>query len=326
VISPSDKVLYILTLTSLIQAYHARIRSKKSHNMAKSLKKKAPRSYKYRYFVINIKIRIVDTTEDLPAREYSRIFREFYQEFYYGKSSKQKYCILQTQGQMQIGTRNIFYGKLTQLTDVNNNRWFNKKERSVDTTFKIPPEYAANAVTSDYVFIPSRHRFVYQDTVKDHIDPYSVKRYFRSSLTSFLSTSYNVDVDVESDISTIERILEAPGISRLYLRFNYSNNDFSKEMQEFVEDDMKNSNVSEYQIKAIQKPGNPIDINKSQILAGGLEASKSNGEADATIIGADGRKERLKTKDMPLKLVIESTKDEKLNTLVTRISDEFRES
>jgi hypothetical protein len=298
----------------------------KKASKKKSAAKKPLNVHKYRYFIVNIKIRRADTTADLPTHEYSRIFKEFYQKFIVARSSKQKYCILQTQGQRQIGTRSILFGKIVQFTDVNNNRWFNKKDRAIDSKFKIPSEYAANAVTAEYIFIPSRHRFVYQYTVKDHIDPYSVKNYLRSALTTHLSTGYNVDIDVESDLSTIDRILEAPGISRLYLRFNYSNNDFSKDMQEFVENDMKNSNVGEFRINAVQKPGNPIDINKSQILAGGLEASKSNGEADATIIDANGHKERLKTKDMPRKLVIESTKDDQINTLVNRISDEFREA
>lgn len=293
--------------------------------MAKSPRKNAPKAHKYRYFVINLKIRRVDTTDDLPTPEYTRIFREFYQSFILARSSKQKDCILQTQAQQRIGTRTIFYGKIVQITDINNKRWFNKQKRQIDSEFRIPPQYAANAVSAEYVFIPSRHRFAYQVTTKDYIDPYSIKKYFTSALNRHLSTGYFVDIDVESDLSTIDRILDAPGISRLYVRFNYSNNDFSKEMQEFVENDMKNSNIGEFRINAVQKEGNPININQSQILAGALEASKSNGEADVTIITADGNKERLKTKDMPLKLVIESTKEDQVNTLVNRISNEFRE-
>jgi hypothetical protein len=294
--------------------------------MAKSAKKKAPNLHKYRYYVINIKIRRVDSTTDLSTQEYTRIFNEFYGKFVLARSSKQKDCILQTLVQRQLGTRTVFFGKIVQITNINNERWFNKKEMIIDSKFRIPSNYGANAVTADYVFIPSRHRFVYKVTTKDHIDPYSLKKYFRSALNIHLSTGYLVQVDVESNISTIERIFSAPGISRIFLRFNYSNNDFSKEMQEFVENDMKLSNIGEFRINAVQKESNPIDINKSQILAGALEASASNGEADATIIDANGHKVRLNTKDMPLKLVIESTKDDQLNTLVNRISNEFREA
>ncbi len=217
--------------------------------MAKVAKKKAPPLHSYRYYIINVKIRLEDTIIDLPADEYTRIFKEFYQSFIVARSSKQKDCLLQTQGEKTIDQEKIYFGQIVQVTNINNKKWFNKKQRLIDPKFSVPSEYAANAVTAEYIFIPSVHRFVYQVTTRDYLDPYGVKTYFTRALKILLPSGYIIDIDVESDVSTIQRILEAPGVAKLYFRINYSNNGFSKELQEFVENDMKSSNTGELEIK-----------------------------------------------------------------------------
>lgn len=96
-------------------------------------------------------------------------------------------------------------------------------------------------------------------------------------------------------------------------------------MQEFVEEDMKASNVGELHISAAQKEGNPIDISKSEILSGALESSGSNGEATATIIDGNGKRTKINTSSNPLKITIQSTEQEKFTTLYNDIKDEFRQ-
>jgi hypothetical protein len=297
--------------------------------MAKSVKKKglprkkAVKLHKYRYFVVNIKIRTVNSTEDLPRAEYARIFREFYQSFIVARSARQKDCLLTSQVSQTINEEPVFWGQIFQVTNINNKKWFNKKDKVIDTNFKIPPEYAANAVSTEYLFVPSIHRFAYLSRSTNYIDPYAVKKYFTTALNRHLSTGYVVDVDVEADPATIQKIFDAPKLKRLFVKINYSNNDFSKEMQEFIEEDMKASNVGHLEITAVQKTGNSIDVNSSQILAGALESSASNGLAEATILDYLGKPHKIKTQDAARKVEIVSTKEEKVKTLFNKIKDEF---
>lgn len=293
--------------------------------MPKAAKPKLPKLHSYRYFVLNIKIRTVRSTDDLAPNEYARIFKDFYQSFVVGKSSRQKECMLITQGEREVNTERIFFGQFAQVTILNNKKWFNRKTKEIDASFKVSPDYAANAAITEYFFFPSIHRFVYLVKTANFIQPYSAKSYFKNALKKHLSDEYIVDVDVESDLSTIARIRDAPELIRLEVRINYSNNDFAKELQEFVEDDMKASNIGEMQIKAVQKEGHSIDVSKSKILGGALEASRSNGEADATIKDAQGKKHKLSTSDNPLKMTIKATSDSKIETLYNDVTNEFRQ-
>lgn len=154
---------------------------------AKKAKKKRPKLYKFRYFLINIKIRRVDTKKDINAAEYSRLFKEFYQSFTVAKSSAQKDCLLMTQGERSIDGESILFGQIVQVTNINNKKWFDKEARQPDPQFSIPGKYGANAATAEYAFIPSIHRFSYQHISKDYIDPYGVKKYFKKALELFSS-------------------------------------------------------------------------------------------------------------------------------------------
>ena len=293
--------------------------------MAKTARSNDSKLYKSKYFIINVKIRRLNSTDDLSANEYVRIFREFYLSGITGRSARQKECVLITQGQQTINEEPVFVGQFAQVTNVNNRKWFDRNSRALDTSFRIPERYAANAAITEYVFIPSIHRFAYRVTAANLIPAYSTKLFLQLALSRHLSTGYVVDVDVESDDATIDRILEAPELLRLEIHINYSNNDFTDDLQKFVEEDMKASNTGQLTIKAVQKPGNSIDVNGSKILSGALEASVSNGDASATIKDGDGKKQVIKTVDNPKKVIIQASSENRISTLINDLKDEFRQ-
>jgi len=293
----------------------------------KSVPPKEEKQSNYKFYIVNLKVRKLDTIEDLTPNEYTQIFREFYDAMIQGKSSRQKECVLITRVEQEIkGKEPLFWGKIAEVTNINNKRWFNKSKRAIDDSFKIPDQYAANARITEYVFVPLLHRFCYQFSSFNYINPYSVRNFLQSGFSQLLQGRYTVQVDVETDDSTIQRILAAPEVERLWIKINYSNNDFSKEMQEFIENDLKVSNVGEMEIKAVKKEESSIDISKSKILNGALHTAVSNGEAEATIIDVNGKKEKIKTRNSPNRLNFMTTVDKRIVNLYNMVINEFRKS
>ncbi|MGE7777760.1 DUF4747 family protein [Chitinophaga sp. NPDC101104] len=280
----------------------------------------------YKFYIVNLKIRKISSEVELTPTEYSQLFREFYDAAIQGKSSRQKECVLISRVEQEIkGREPLFWGQIAEVTNINNKRWFNKAKKSLDNSFKIPDQYAANARITEYVFIPLVHRFCYQFSSANYINPYSVRKFLQNGFGTLLHGRYVVQVDVETDDSTIQRILDAQQIEKIWVKINYSNNDFSKELQEFIEDDLKSSNVGEMEIKASRKEQNSIEVNKSKILKGALLTAKSNGEAEATIV-SNGKKEKIKTKFSPNRLNFITTFENRIVNLYKTVINEFRES
>lgn len=279
---------------------------------------------KLNYFLLNVKIRAIDNTVDLTPTEYARVFKQFYLEFRPGKSSKQKQCILTTQGEIKIDGVSTYFGTLVQTTDINNRKWFNKVKKAIDPNFRVPDEYGANASVTEYIFFPQIHRFVYKTTTKDFIDPYSVRRYLLDAMPAALNNQYVIHVDVVTSNSPLRMILEAQFIRNLDIKINYSNNDFDSDLQKFVEEDLKAGKVDSVEIIAKHKQGNSIDLEGSKILRGALESSLENGEASARIIDSNGKIRSVKTKNYPEKIQIETNSDE--NSKVQDVFNKLNET
>lgn len=110
----------------------------------------------------------------------------------------------------------------------------------------------------------------------------------------------------------------------MLIDINYSNLDISDDLKQFVEEDIKASNSSRLKIEATQKPDVSIAIKNSKILTGALEASASDGEAEASIVDENNRVQTIKTSSFPRKESIFGTAT-RFNTLIyEKIMNIFR--
>lgn len=296
--------------------------------MPRKVKKhKKPTTKTFYYYVINLKIRFHgDKSPDLTSAQYAEQFRKFYLEFIPGNSSHQKQCVLTSQTTIKSQTGfEYFVGQLVQTTKINNRKWFDKIKNALAPHFSVPEYYGANACVTEYVFVPEVHRFAYRTTAKDFIDPRSVRKYLMDAVPKALGDGYIVHVDVESEKTALETILSARIIKKVVITINYSNADFSSAMQKFVENDIKNNNVDTFHIVASRKKDSSIDVNNSQILKGSLESSISNGESTVSLIDADGKAKTVSTKNLPEKLIIQSTSEElqRVNDVYGKLTSDY---
>jgi hypothetical protein len=256
----------------------------------------------FNFFILNVKLKNRHTNKHLNEDDYIRLFKDLFKAKIHKASSNQKHCIIQNLfPQKDGGYIKYFQGVLAQFTFHENEKWFNLEQLDVDENFSIPDNYFPDAKRTHFLFIPKTHRFVYISNSEFSANPYTIKRYLNSALDEVIKNNELVDVDVESDASTLDKILKAPVIRKLTIEVNYSNPDNTSDIQKFFDEDIKDANVGRAKIEATRKDGSSIDLKSSKILYGAAQSSLSNGETLAKIEDNDGRVIDLNTQKFPLK-------------------------
>lgn len=271
-------------------------------NLLIPLKKmaKPQKSKHFNFYILNVKLRSISSNKDLSPDDYIRIFRQVFKKRIHAESSPNKHCIFKFVFEEEDkGGIKYLAGTFAQFTYIKNEKWFNLTSLDIDEEFKIPDGLFPDTKITDFVFIPSAHRFCYKTTGEFRVKPYPVKKFLEAALNHVTNKDEYVQVDVESDSATLERIYSASEIKKLIIDINYSNTDLGDDLKQFVEDDIRASNTSRLKIEATQKPQQSINIDGSKILKGAIESSISNGETEATIINEQNRTEKIKTTDFP---------------------------
>lgn len=258
---------------------------------------------KYQYFyILNIKLRDKRSNKELKETDYIRLFKDVYEKKIHAESSSSKHCIFRTLF-FEDNHNGIKYvtGTLAQFTYIKNDRWFSLKSLDIDEEFKVPNGLFPDAKITQVIFVPKAHRLAYKINSDFKTKPYTIKKFLISALNEVCKENEYVQIDVETDFSSFEKILNANFIKKLTIDINYSNFDNGGDFKEFIENDIKASDSSRLVIEATQKPNKTIKIKESQILTGALESSISNGESEAKIIDENGRVDTIKTSNYPLK-------------------------
>lgn len=263
---------------------------------------KPERSRRQYFRILNIKLRRKSDNKDQSSEDYIRLFKSVVRKKIHSESSPSKHCIFRFMFEEKDKKRIILLsGTFAQFTFIHNEKWFNLDSLDLDEEFKIPKGLFPDAKITDFVFVPSAHRFCYKINSQFNASPYSIKKFLETALNEAAQSNEYVQVDVESEKATLKKILAAKEIRKLLIDINYSNVDVGDDLQKFVEDDIKASNTSRLKIEATHKPANSIDINSSKILQGAIESSISNGETEATIIDQNDKLQKIKTTNYPRK-------------------------
>lgn len=258
---------------------------------------------KHQYFyLINIKLRDKRSNKELNENDYIRLFKDLYDKKIHAESSPSKHCIFRTLFfDEQINGIKYISGTLAQFTFIKNDKWFSLKSLDIDEEFKVPNGLFPDAKITQVIFVPKAHRLAYKINSDFKTKPYTIKKFLNIALNEVCKENEYVQIDVETDFSSFEKILNSNFIKKLTIDINYSNFDNGGDFKEFIENDIKASDSSRLVIQATHKPNKTIKIKESQILTGALESSISNGESEAKIIDENGRVDTIKTSDYPLK-------------------------
>lgn len=279
----------------------------------------------HKFYILNIKLRDKKKSNDLETEDYIKLFETVFKKKIHKESSNSKHCIFRTSIPVK-DSENILYfkGTFVQFTFIENNRWIDLETMEIDEAFRIKDGLFPDPKFFDFVFIPAAHRFCYRVSSGNTASPYAIKNFLKMALDTVSKENY-VDVDVETDRSTIEKIVESKHLRKLIIDINYTNHDFSSAAAKQVEKEMRDSKTSKMRIEATAKPdGGGIDIYKSTYLEGGLALSTSNGEATAKIVNSKGRTETIKTEDFPFMDSVFSTLSRFSDSAYDYIMKKFR--
>lgn len=273
-----------------------------------------PRYHNFR--ILNVKLRNKKNSKDLSREDYVRIFKSVHRRKIHEESSPNKHCIFRFMfEEKEKGKVSFLAGTFAQFTFIHNEKWFNLNSLDLDNEFKIPDGLFPDAKITEFVFVPEAHRFCFKIDSQFNTSPYSIKKFLEAALSEVVKQDEYVQVDVESDSATLNKILSARQIKKILIDINYSNVDVGSDLKKFVEEDIKASNTSRLKIEATQKPEASIDVHQSKILKGAVESSISNGETEATIIDENDRVQKIKTSEFPRKESVFGTKS-RFNQLV----------
>lgn len=277
------------------------------------------------FHILNVKLRKKNNTKEVSPNDYIKLFRRVVKDRIHTESSPGKHCIFRFLfDTKENGIVQYLSGTFAQFTFIQNEKWFNLNSLDLDNEFKVPDGLFPDAKITEFVFIPEAHRFCYRVSSEFKVPPYSIKKFLEHALDKASEANQFIQVDVESDRASLDKIFNAREIRKLLIDINYSNTDIGDDLKQFVEDDIKASNTSRLKIEATQKPAVSIDIEKSKILSGAIESSVSNGETEATVLDENDRVQKIKTSDFPRKESIYGVKSRFNDLVFEKIMKIFR--
>lgn len=197
----------------------------------------------------------------------------------------------------------IVYGRLIKFTLLEGDNWYNSKNR--DVVKYTPPEGVyPNAFETDFVFIPYTHRFYLKISPK--FASKSVFAFLLGAFSQVITADEIVNVSIIQSSDVIETILTSRELKALNVVVSYTNDDIGPDAQELIDGLLKEAHSGKTEIAL--KPDQSGNLNTdSKLVKGFLEVAKENGEATASIINLDGKKQTIVTANHPEKIKIVST-------------------
>ena len=215
----------------------------------------------------------------------------------------------------------IFTGSIINYTVLDPENWYNKRENKKQSYF-VDENLYPNAKDCVYYFIPEAHRFCYIYT--QGITPNQIENFLKEGLNKVVDEGEEIKVSIEVSQDIIDRILTADFLTRLEVQVSYSNNDLTEDYAELIDNDLRSTHVNEISIVAKSNKSTPLDLQKSKILKGYIQLSKSNGYAKATIRDSNNKKKTIDTKEHPLELTVEASTEDPSQSVLGKIMSLFR--
>lgn len=258
--------------------------------MSKEIKEKV-----YNVQIINIKLLSNNRSGDTA---YSDIIKEIHGKKISIPVRGGKQAILRTQFNDKIKFKDkeydVLYGKFSKYTVIDGKDWINIATMDVENV-DIPPYKFPNLVESDYIFIPSAHRFVLVKTNNMKIN--TAECFFKESIKQVIASDEDFQVIVEQSEDVFDEIKNAEIVSKLLIKISYTNADLGDEAFEFMDNQLKDSQIGNIEMNVSPDHNKNINTNTT-LITGALNVAQSNGYVEATIRN-NGIKKKIETKMHP---------------------------
>ncbi len=218
--------------------------------------------------------------------------------------------------------RSAIAGELIYYTRLNNDDWYNKRTKNVETV-QVNPDLNPNAKIGEFYFIPSAHRFCFV-LRSGGISPSQVKVFIDRALRGIYPDK-EVVVEEETSQDFMEKIMQAKSIQKIHVSITYTNDDLTSDFAALWDNDLKESNVGKMDIEAKASDKKGIDLSENKLIKGALELSASNGYAEV-VVKKGKEREEYKTTEYPRTELIRTTIGQKVVAVRDRILSIFRET
>ena len=159
------------------------------------------------------------------------------------------------------------------------------KESNDPKSIKLPN-------SARYIFVPAAHRLCIEKVTKGP-GPFEVEKFIKEFLIKYLTEGEILEVILEKDEKTIDQIFDAKVVYEVSYKISYTNEDIGTEMDTLFDQELKNSNIGQIEIKAKADNKNEgLKVEGTPILEGGLKIAKSNGQVSRAVIIPIGKTKR----------------------------------
>lgn len=189
----------------------------------------------------------------------------------------------------------IIYGKLVNFVALQGNHWFNQATNDI-VDVDVDPNLGPNSKEADFYFIPQAHRLAIKKNTKISLS--QIQKFFELAFNEVTDENEEVIVNIVSTKDSIEKIIHANGVTRLYMRVSYSNNDNNEDFEAAIDKMFKEANITKATTELSGKPTNPIRLNENSYLGGQLRLCRENGYAEATVMEG-GKRVKISTDSYP---------------------------
>ena len=159
-------------------------------------------------------------------------------------------------------------------------------------------------VTTDYIYIPSIHRFGLLKK-ENSVTPNDFFKFLSAELPNVIDKEDKIEVLYERNDSVIREIFDAQVVYEINYEISYTNNDALQSQGELLDELLKRGNVGKLKVDAkTDHSQEGLNLNEVSFLGGGLELARNNGTINsARILSQDGRRIKRISNNQSPKLV-----------------------
>jgi hypothetical protein len=278
----------------------------------------------FEFEVVNIKLQ-TKKNDNEKLNAYKAIILKLVELRCHSAVSENKHLIMYTAYQKQTDTGvDYIYG------NIGKGIYFDKeKGRSLDieSSRTENEEYNTSKIynpdRTDYVFIPTAHRLCV--LIGNKITGNQVRIFLISNAAKVVEPGDKIEIEIQKEETAINELLTARKVHKLDYSISYTNDDTLGAAASLFDRRLKRSQIGKVNVKAEADHNDYMKIEGEEILEGGIELAKENGNINsAEITTSTGERKTVTTKDKASKIKIQSDYESFRTAIVNRIMQLFR--
>lgn len=234
---------------------------------------------------------VLQPVKQQSPKRYAQLITKIYEDKISYNTFSDKY----TQIRQLFNHDGLIYGKLVNFTYLKSGNWYNSATNEYEEV-EFDPSLHPNSRDWDFFFSPNDHKLA----VVSSASKTQIVKFFEYAFSQVVSkkNDESVQFSVISTSESIERFFTFKEITSVEIKVSYSNNDNNDGWEAAIDDNLKNSDTRQINIKATATQKNPLKIIKESVLGAFIQLAQRNGKVKATTYDG-GTRRIVSTDDFP---------------------------